>query len=91
MVLIATSLIAFMVTLLGLLWLTVKIWLDGPVYFAVTSLPELAYDVVFILFAVALSFISLIKLLRFIRQRKVVFEERKEKTIREDTNQAPFP
>ena len=70
MVLIARSLIAFIITLLGLLWLTVKIWLDGPVYFAVTSLPELAYDVVLILFAIALSFISLTKLLRFTRHKK---------------------
>ena len=81
MVLIASSLIAFMITLLGLLWLTVKIWLEGPVYFAVTSLPELAYDVVLILLAVTLSFISLIKLFKFIRHKNVVLDELKETII----------
>ncbi len=91
MVLLTSSLIAFIITLLGLLWLTVKIWLEGPLLFAVTSLPELAYDTVVILFAVSLSFISLIKLLRITRQKKVALEERREKTIREDANQAPFP
>ncbi len=77
MVLLTSTLIAFMITLLGLLWLIVIIWLEGPVYFAVTSLPELAYDTVVILFAVSLSLISLIKLLRITRQKKVVLEERK--------------
>jgi hypothetical protein len=91
MVLLTTALIAFIITLLGLLWLTIKIWLEGPLLFAVTSLPELAYDTVAILFAVSLSLISLIKLLRIIRQKKVALEERREKIIREDTNQAPFP
>ncbi len=91
MVLLTSTLIAFIITLLGLLWLVVKIWLEGPVYFAVTSLPELAYDAVVILFAVSLSLISLIKLLRITRQKKVALEEHREKTIREDANQAPFP